>query len=180
MSLFDFLKDAGEKLFRHRPPHAPQQSQDAGRVGQQGAGPGQQKPWNPQQVQEANQDSAAAIQKYLQQQKLDAAGVKVQFDALKGVVTLEGTVPDQATREKIVLAAGNVNGVSQVDDRMTTSQPGTQSKFYTVKPGDTLSAISKQFYGDANQYNRIFEANQPMLKDPDKIYPGQNLRIPMG
>ena len=55
---------------------------------------------------------------------------------------------------------------------------GWQSKTYTVKPGDTLSKIAKEFYGEAGKYNQIFEANQPMLKDPDKIYPGQVLRIP--
>ncbi len=58
------------------------------------------------------------------------------------------------------------------------SANGWSSRTYTVKSGDTLSKISKQMYGDANQYNRIFEANKPMLKDPDKIYPGQVLRIP--
>ena len=44
--------------------------------------------------------------------------------------------------------------------------------------GDNLSKIAKKFYGDANKYPVIFEANKPMLKDPNKIYPGQNLRIP--
>ena len=55
---------------------------------------------------------------------------------------------------------------------------GWQSKTYTVKAGDSLSKIAKEFYGEAGKYNQIFEANQPMLKDPDKIYPGQVLRIP--
>jgi len=61
---------------------------------------------------------------------------------------------------------------------MSVEQSGPQSKFYTVKSGDTLSKISKEMYGDANQYNKIFEANRPMLSNPDKIYPGQSLRIP--
>jgi nucleoid-associated protein YgaU len=47
-----------------------------------------------------------------------------------------------------------------------------------VQKGDTLSKISKQYYGDPNQYNRIFEANRDQLKDPDKIFPGQVLKIP--
>ena len=54
----------------------------------------------------------------------------------------------------------------------------TPTKSYTVQKGDTLSKISKQFYGDANQYRRIFDANKDQLKDPDKIQPGQVLRIP--
>ena len=52
------------------------------------------------------------------------------------------------------------------------------SRTYTVEKGDTLSRIAKEMYGDAGKYPAIFEANKPMLKDPDKIYPGQVLRIP--
>ena len=58
------------------------------------------------------------------------------------------------------------------------SQGGWASQTYTVQSGDTLSAIAKRMYGDAGEYSRIFEANKPMLKDPDEIYPGQVLRIP--
>ena len=68
----------------------------------------------------------------------------------------------------------------KVNDQITVANPSPQpqSQFYEVKSGDTLSKIAKQFYGDANKYSAIFEANQPMLKDPDEIYPGQTLRIP--
>ena len=55
---------------------------------------------------------------------------------------------------------------------------GTGEQTYTVQAGDNLSKIAKQFYGNPNKYPVIFEANKPMLKDPDKIYPGQKLRIP--
>jgi nucleoid-associated protein YgaU len=86
---------------------------------------------------------------------------------------------DQATREKVVLAAGNVEGVMQVDDQMSVQVNSTPpAQYYTVVSGDNLSKISKQYYGNPNLYNKIFEANQPMLKHPDKIYPGQVLRIP--
>ncbi|CCP06351.1 hypothetical protein BN440_1307 [Erwinia amylovora MR1] len=72
-----------------------------------------------------------------------------------------------------------MKGISSVDDKVTTSAPAAnESEYYTVKSGDTLSAISQSVYGDASQYNKIFEANQPMLSHPDKIYPGQKLRIP--
>jgi nucleoid-associated protein YgaU len=53
-----------------------------------------------------------------------------------------------------------------------------EATFYTVKRGDTLSGIAKAHYGNAGKYMVIFEANKPMLEDPDKIYPGQVLRIP--
>jgi nucleoid-associated protein YgaU len=65
-----------------------------------------------------------------------------------------------------------------VEDNVNVEQPATEARFYTVKKGDTLSAISKEVYGDANKYNKIFEANKPMLSDVNKIYPGQTLRIP--
>ena len=85
---------------------------------------------------------------------------------------------DQATKEKILLCCGNVSGVEKVNDMLTVSQPADESRYYTVVRGDTLSAIAKTQYGNANAYMKIFEANKPMLSHPDKIYPGQLLRIP--
>ncbi len=93
-------------------------------------------------------------------------------------VTVTGTASDQAEKEKAVLVIGNTKGVSQVNDQITVATPAPQSQFYEVKSGDTLSKIAKQFYGDANKYDLIFRANQPLIKDPDEIYPGQTLRIP--
>jgi nucleoid-associated protein YgaU len=123
-----------------------------------------------------------------------------------GVVTVAGVADSMATREKAILVLGNVKGVERVDERIqvvrpqavrptsapfggatpTLNQPATaqdappepESRFYTVKPGDSLSKIAEQFYGSSNKYAAIFEANRPMLSDPDKIYPGQVLRIP--
>jgi len=77
-----------------------------------------------------------------------------------------------------VLLVGNTEGIGSVDDQLKVARPEPEATYYEVKPGDTLSKIAKQHYGDANQYPRIFEANRPMLEDPDKIYPGQKLRIP--
>jgi nucleoid-associated protein YgaU len=94
-------------------------------------------------------------------------------------VTLTGEVASQEEKEKIILAAGNIAGVGSVDDQITVSGPSVAAaKFVTVEKGDTLSAISKRVYGDPNKYQKIFEANKPMLKDVNKIYPGQVLRIP--
>ena len=94
------------------------------------------------------------------------------------VFVVSGTVPDQETREKVVLCCGNVASVEHVNDQLKVANAGQAGDFYTVKSGDTLSKIAKQHYGDANRYSAIFEANKPMLSDPDKIYPGQTLRIP--
>ena len=99
-----------------------------------------------------------------------------------GQATVTGEGLSQEAKEKILVAVGNISGIASVADNVkataATDTAAKESQFYTVKSGDTLSAISKQVYGDANQYNKIFEANKPMLKSPEKIYPGQVLRIP--
>ena len=84
----------------------------------------------------------------------------------------------QEDKEKLVLACGNVRGIAEVDEDLEVEQKAPEATMYTVKSGDSLSKIAKQHYGDASKYPRIFEANRPMLSDPDKIYPGQVLRIP--
>ena len=109
---------------------------------------------------------------------MDVDNLSVSFDGASGTVTVAGTAADQATREKIVLCCGNVSSVANVDDQLTVAEPAEEARYYTVKSGDTLSAIAKHMYDDANQYPAIFEANKPMLKSPDRIYPGQMLRIP--
>lgn len=103
---------------------------------------------------------------------------RVQYD--DGVATVWGTAPTQAVREKAILAIGNHAGVESVDDRIDVVEPAPEAVFYTVKKGDTLGAIAKKHLGSANRYPEIFEANKPMLEDPDLIYPGQVLRIPHG
>lgn len=103
---------------------------------------------------------------------VDSLGVK--FD--DGTVTLGGYVDDQAAREKAVLLAGNVKGVERVDDRLTIRPP--EPVFYTIEKGDSLSKIAKAQYGDANRWQALFEANREVIEDPDRIYPGQQIRIP--
>lgn len=120
--------------------------------------------------------AADDLKKEVAKHGLSAEGldVKVEGDTVK----VTGSAADQATKEKIVLALGNVAGVAKVEESITTAQPAQEAVFYTVKAGDTLSKIAKEHYGDANKYQVIFEANRPMLSHPDKIYPGQVLRIP--
>ena len=93
--------------------------------------------------------------------------------------TVTGKAKDQATKEKAVLIAGNVEGIAQVDDQLEVAEKAPEAQFHTVVSGDNLSKIAKKYYGNAMKYPVIFEANKPMLKDPDKIYPGQVLRIPL-
>ena len=112
---------------------------------------------------------------------VDAMGFMVDDLAIRvkgDNVIVAGIADNQEIREKLVLLVGNIEGISGVDDRLQVRRAGPEATFYEVKPGDTLSKIAKQHYGDANKYNLIFEANRPMLKDPDEIYPGLLLRIP--
>ncbi len=94
------------------------------------------------------------------------------------VVTAYGQAETQFAKELVILTLGNNADIRQVDDRMSVVAPEPEADFYEVKPGDSLSKIAKAQYGDAKKYNTIFEANTPMLKDPNLIYPGQMLRIP--
>lgn len=120
--------------------------------------------------------SEEALKKEVADLGLDASDldIKVEGDTVK----VSGTATSQENREKLVLALGNVNGVAKVEEEISAPAAEPPAVFYTVVKGDTLSAIAKAHYGNANKYHAIFEANKPMLKDPDKIYPGQVLRIP--
>jgi len=102
----------------------------------------------------------------------------LRIDLNDDVVAVHGSADSQADKEKVILALGNVDGIAAVSDHLTVEENVPESTFYTVKSGDTLSKIAKAQYGNAMKYMEIFEANQPMLDDPNKIYPGQVLRIP--
>lgn len=101
----------------------------------------------------------------------------VTVDVAGDTVKVSGKAASQELKEKIILALGNAEGVAKVEEAIETPA-GDSAEFYTVQSGDTLSAIAKKTRGNANDYMAIFEANKPMLKDPNKIYPGQVLRIP--
>ncbi len=103
---------------------------------------------------------------------LDASGLDIAVDG--DTVKVSGTPVSQEVKEKVILAVGNVEGVAAVEDTLGGHDP----VFHTVVKGDTLWAIAKKTLGDGNRYMEIFEANKPMLSDPDRIYPGQVLRIP--
>ena len=164
MSILSFIKEAGEKLFGGSEAKAAQVAVQAAPT--------------PEAVAAMSSAAGAAIAKYIETQGLAVNGLDVAFDAPSSTVTVSGVAADQATKEKILLCCGNVNGVEKVNDMMTVTAPADESKYHTVVRGDTLSAIAKTYLGNANAYTKIFEANKPMLSHPDKIYPGQMLRIP--
>lgn len=155
MGLFSFIKEAGEKLFGGKEAQAATASQE-----------------------DLNTKAAQAIATYISAQNLGVSGLQVQFDGSQGKVTVQGTAPTQAAKEKVTLCCGNVANVTSVDNQMAVTHPEPEAQYHDVVRGDTLSAIAKKYYGDANKYPVIFEANKPMLSHPDKIYPGQKLRIP--
>lgn len=117
------------------------------------------------------------LEKYIADLGLsEDADIDIRFD--DGVAYIEGLVPDQETREKIILAVGNAEGVGRVNEEIEVDAQEPEAVMHTVVSGDTLWGIAQKVYGDGNRYPEIFEANQPMLTDPDLIFPGQVLRCP--
>ena len=167
MGLFDFVRDAGEKIFGKDEDKAKQQP-----GAKPAAAPGGAAKTGPTW----DQLREKALTQLLTKHGFGVTGLAV--DVAGERVTVSGKVATQEMREKIVLVLGNTAGIAQVDDRLEVERREPEAQFYTVKPGDTLSKIAKQYYGNANKYPTIFEANRPMLQNPDRIYPGQVLRIP--
>ena len=155
MGLFDFVKGIGKKNTAAAEPQVA-----------------------PVAAEPTAQEVANKLLGHIKSLGLPISGLSVSYNATTDLATVVGQVQNQADREKIILAVGNIDHVAQVDDQLTVVTPEPESKFYTVKSGDNLSKISKEFYGDANKYNKIFEANRPLLKNADDIFPGQVLRIP--
>ena len=115
-----------------------------------------------------------ALEKELDDLGLDRSGVELEVEPHRHRVRIKGHPKDQETREKVILAVGNVAGVAEVEDEATGPEP----RFHTVEKGESLWKIAEATLGEGSRYMEIFEANKPMLTDPDKIYPGQVLRIP--
>ncbi|MCJ7449884.1 MAG: peptidoglycan-binding protein LysM [Bacteroidales bacterium] len=150
MGLISFIKTAGEKIFKSEA--------------------------------KREQEKADMIAAHIKKFGFDTIDIQVKVDDDK--VTLMGSIDTLDNKNKVIVTAGNIEGISTVDDWIVVKQPPVvappqpEKQFYTVKKGDYLSKIAKEVYGNANKYNVIFEANKPMLKDPNLIYPGQVLVIP--
>ncbi len=160
MGMFDFIADVGDKLFS------------------------------------SDEDAAEKIHKQLTQGMPGMiSGLKVGFD--DGVVTLAGECDCPRSKRVATLTAGNTQGVKSVNaDGLTVKAAAAATpaeaaapaaaeeeeagEYYTIKSGDTLGGIAKEHLGNAMAYKKIFEANREVIKDPDKIYPGQKIFIPKG
>jgi len=173
MGMFDFIKDAGEALAEKAMGSTTNEELTASTE------------VSPERL---NQLRGEQIERAIAQ--LDIDGEQVDVSVNDSVAVLKGSAPSQEAMEKMVLCAGNQYGIDKVDCQLevppqespaaepASAAPAASSTFYTVKSGDTLGKIAQEHYGAASKYMAIFEANQPMLTDPDKIYPGQQLRIP--
>lgn len=163
MGLFSFLKNAGPKIFGSNKGETPKTAPATSETDRLDA---------------ANKLRATALTGLVQSLNINIQNLEIVVS--DDVATVYGEAGSQGDREKAILAIGNVDGIATVDDRLsvTAPDPEPEAQFYEVKKGDTLSKIAKEFYGSANKYPVIFEANKPMLKDPNLIYPGQVLRIP--
>jgi nucleoid-associated protein YgaU len=126
----------------------------------------------------AEAPDAEALKKEVSDLGLAAEGIDVSVEG--DTVKITGRAPTQEEKEKIILAMGNVAGVAKVEEEIEADDAGPDPVFHTVEKGDTLWGISSKHLGNGARYMDIFEANKPMLSDPDKIYPGQVLRIPQG
>lgn len=120
---------------------------------------------------------AVDLKTELDSHKLGTDDIQVSVVDDKAIIT--GNVADRSIFEKAIVAVGNTLGIAHVETDVTIADPaGKEPVFHTVEKGDTLWAISEKAYGNGSKYQKIFEANEPMLAHPDKIYPGQVLRIP--
>ena len=152
MGIFSFIKNAGAKVF--------------------GIG---------KTTEEENAEKSEQLRDAIKALELEVADLSIEVD--DDAVKIWGETADLATKEKVVLVVGNTNGVASVEDNLTVAEievieEALLAQFHTVESGDTLGKIAKNYYGNAMKYPVIFEANKPMLSHPDKIYPGQVLRIP--
>ncbi len=149
MGLFDFVKDVGHRIF------------------------------------DTDAEAAQNIKQHLEIKTSGISNIEVEFD--DGVATICGDCVNQATKDNAVLMVGNIKGVEKVvaDDLRVPppkeEEPEEEAKveFYEIVSGDTLGGIAKKYYGNAGKYMKIFEANRDIIEDPNKIYPGQKIKIPM-
>lgn len=161
MDLFGFAKDVGRRLFNK------------------------------------DEDAAEKIKEHIEQFNPGVENLEVKFE--NGIVELCGQCASSEAREKAILMAGNTKGVIDVyatdlsvkpsaikaapkaQKAETTKEAPIEAKieYYVIESGDTLGKIAKRYYGNAMEYPRIFEANREIIHDPDKIFVGQKIRIPI-
>jgi len=135
------------------------------------------------QIFDTDDEAADNIKQHLEVKTHGLSNLDVKFD--DGTVTICGDCANKAVRDKAILVAGNVQGVEKIiaDDLRAPEpkpeEPEEKAEIYEIVSGDTLGGIAKRYYGKAGAYMKIFEANKDIISDPNKIYPGQKIRIPL-
>jgi len=162
MGLFSFIKDAGSKVFGIGKTIAEEKAEAALE--------------DVERIVAQNERASQRLINVVVSLGLEVENLCVSIDG--DTATVHGTAKNQATREKVILVIGNTVGIAGVEDEIEVGVAEPVAIFHTVERGYTLSNIAKKVYGNAMKYPIIFEANKPMLTHPDKIYPGQVLRIP--
>lgn len=162
MGLFNFIKNAGAKVFGKGKETKRETATVEG---------GQD-----EKEKQENYEAARKLERTIHDLDLKIQDLKIEIE--DDMATIWGVAKTQSIREKIILVVGNVEGIAKVDDNMEVENKEPEAVFHTVETGDTLGKIAEEHYGSQAGYEKIFEANKPMLKEPDKIYPGQVLRIP--
>ena len=152
MCVFSFMKNIGENLFLKE----------------------DEAVWKARGI--YDEERAKGIRKYLNELEIIIIDSDLKIQGEKAC--LSGTAKDQETFEKAIIAVGNIQGISTVESKMKVQNPAQLSRFYTVKPGDTLDKLALEYFDDSNQYKIILEANQPMIKKASHIYSGLVIRIP--
>ncbi len=182
MGMFDFIKDAGEKIFK------PGEARKEASIKEHLSSYGGDYSNVHCEVDGSIVTLTGSVPSVAAHEKAvliagNIGGIDRVDDRL--MVTASSVTPTGAAKPDFSNVSGGVASTEKpigsgamAGGMASAGGEGWQSRMYTVKSGDTLSKISKEMYGEANKYDQIFEANKPMLKDPDKIYPGQVLRIP--
>lgn len=135
------------------------------------------------QLFDTDAEAADNIKEHLNIKLSGLKNLAVKFD--DGVATISGECVNEATRNSAILIAGDVKGVEKVvADNLTFPPPKVEEEkekveFYEIVSGDTLGGIAKRYYGKASLYTRIHAANKELIPDPNKIYPGQKIKIPL-
>ena len=172
MGVFDFVRNAGAKIgIGKSTDEIAAEEQEARDAAAAEAGAKRNA------AKRADARKSTELEKYVRDMGLEVSALDIRYD--DGTAFIDGEAADAATKERVILAVGNCEGIEKVDESLTVAQDDdSESEMYVVQKGDTLWAIATATYGDGNRYPEIFEANKPMLTDPDLIFPGQVLRIP--
>ncbi len=121
-------------------------------------------------------DPAEAIKKHIEEDNPGIEDLEVEYK--DGVAKIKGKTDDPEALEKAILMAGNVEGVERVEAEVESPPIVETTEYYVIESGDTLWAIASKYYGSGAKYTMIVDANKEVIKDADKIFPGQKIRIP--